>query len=225
MSYGKKCNIIFIRKVHKRLEELEERYKEEQYKDWKPQTKAEKVNQELMNNFCVDVRQIERWKKIVETVDTIKTSESDTGVVPEEIPPTMLHEISRAPKEKQVELAKEVLQQKLSKRETKALVDKELGIEKVKQEEKKVERTKEVEEKRVRVREATLEDDWKKFTGINKLDAFLNDSLDSLESFIEVSIAENCHAVTSRLMEIKGMVAIFHSEISDIKNRREVKSS
>jgi FKBP-type peptidyl-prolyl cis-trans isomerase (trigger factor) len=53
MSYGKKCNLIFIRKVGNRLHELEEKYK-----DWTPKKRAAEINKELLINFCVEERQI-----------------------------------------------------------------------------------------------------------------------------------------------------------------------
>ena len=48
MSYGKKCNIIFIRKVRNRLEQFEE-----EYKDLSPKIRAAEINKRLLHDFCV----------------------------------------------------------------------------------------------------------------------------------------------------------------------------
>ena len=49
-----------MRKVAGRLEVLEERYK-----DLPPKQRAGKINEELMNTFCVGEREIRQWKRIV----------------------------------------------------------------------------------------------------------------------------------------------------------------
>jgi len=125
MSYGKKCNLVFIRKVGNRLHELEERYK-----DLPTQKRAEEINKELLHDFCVDERQIRRWKTIVETADSLENTKADIDVrqqIVKATRPTALYEIARLPKEKQVEVAQKVVTEKLTTRQTKALVQKALG--------------------------------------------------------------------------------------------------
>ena len=121
MSYGKKCNIIFIRKVRKRLEELEERYKNES-----PKIRAAKINEELIKNFCVDERQIRRWKQIVHAANNL-TDIDVREKITEALRPTNLYELAKLPQTQQSEVAKEIIKKQLTTRQTKALVKQILG--------------------------------------------------------------------------------------------------
>jgi len=57
---GRKCSIIFMRKVANRLEVLEERYK-----DLPHQERAKRINEQMLHEFCVGEREVKRWKSIV----------------------------------------------------------------------------------------------------------------------------------------------------------------
>lgn len=116
MSYGKKCNIIFIRKVRRRLEELEERYK-----NLTPKKRASAINIELLKDFCVDERQIRRWKRIVHVADNL-TDINVREKIAEAVRPTTLYEIAKLPEQKQVEVAKKVVEKNLTVKQTKKLV-------------------------------------------------------------------------------------------------------
>jgi N6-adenosine-specific RNA methylase IME4 len=116
MSYGKKCNIIFIRKVGNRLHELEEKYK-----DLSAQKRAEEINKQLLHDFCVEERQIQHWKRIVETADNLTENVFGEQIV-QQVRPSNLFEIAKLPIEKQVEVAQKVVTEKLTTRQTKALV-------------------------------------------------------------------------------------------------------
>ena len=117
MGYGKKCNLIFVRKVGKRLHELEEKYNSLTVKK-----RADEINKELLHDFCVDERQSLRWKRIVETADNLTDINVGENIV-EAIRPTTLYEIARLPKEKQVEVAKEVIAKQLTAQQTRNLVN------------------------------------------------------------------------------------------------------
>jgi len=121
MSYGKKCNIIFIRKVGNRLHELEEKYK-----DLPHQKRAEEINKQLLHDFCVEERQIQHWKRIVETADNLTENVFGEQIV-QQVRPSNLFEIAKLPKEKQVEVAQKIVTEKLTTRQTKALVRQALG--------------------------------------------------------------------------------------------------
>jgi len=54
---GRKCSIIFMRKVANRLEALEERYR-----DLSPKERASKINEQMLTDFCVNLREVQRWK-------------------------------------------------------------------------------------------------------------------------------------------------------------------
>jgi N6-adenosine-specific RNA methylase IME4 len=121
MSYGKKCNIIFVRKVGNRLNELEEKYKGLTVKK-----RAAEISKELLHDFCVEERQMRRWKQIVETADNLQNTLTDINVrenIVEAIRPTTLYEIARLPKGKQVEVAKEVIDKQLTAQQTRNLVN------------------------------------------------------------------------------------------------------
>jgi len=109
-----------MRKVANRLAVLEERYKE-----LSPKERARKINNELMNTFCVGEREIRRWKGIV----NITTKHADNIVREKavQIPPTHLVEIAKLPEDKQKEVIEEVADGKLSYLQTALLVQKMLG--------------------------------------------------------------------------------------------------
>lgn len=121
MRYGKKCNIIFIRKVGNRLHELEEKYK-----DLTPKKRADEINKQMLHDFCVDDRQIRSWKRIVETADNLAAINCRENIV-EAIRPTTLYEIARLPKDKQIETAQKVVTDKLTAQQTKTLINQALG--------------------------------------------------------------------------------------------------
>ncbi len=118
MSYGKKCNIIFIRKVRRRLEELEERYKH-----LSPKKRAAEINKGLLKDFCVNERQIHQWKRIIKTADNLSANVR-TEAVAQAVRPSALYEIAKLPEPKQIEVAKKVVEKKLTVRETRKLVKK-----------------------------------------------------------------------------------------------------
>jgi len=115
---GRKCSIIFMRKVANRLEVLEERYKK-----LLPKERAGKINEELMNVFCVGQSEIYAWKSIV------KTMAKDTTNIRSEpqLPPTHYLEIAKLPEEKQKEVIEEVASKNLTYQETKELVAEKTG--------------------------------------------------------------------------------------------------
>jgi len=121
MSYGKKCSIIFIRKVRNRLEQFEE-----EYKDLSPKIRAAEINKRLLHDFCVGESQILRWKQIVKTADNLTRNVADENII-QEIEPSILFEIARLPEEKQAEIARRVVADKLTFRQTKTLVQQMLG--------------------------------------------------------------------------------------------------
>jgi hypothetical protein len=121
MSYGKKCNIIFIRKVANRLHELEEKYK-----DSTPKKRADEINKQLLLNFCVDEQQIRKWKRIVKTADNLARIDARENLA-EAIRPTALYAIAQLPEDKQVDAAHEIISKRLTTRQTKAFVKQALG--------------------------------------------------------------------------------------------------
>jgi len=108
--------------VRKRLEDLEEKYK-----DLSSKKMAAKINKELQNDFCVDLRQLQNWKLVVKTVDNLNKSGFDEINFVEKIAPTILHEIAKAPEEKQVEIAEKVIEENLTVEETREEVAKAKG--------------------------------------------------------------------------------------------------
>jgi len=126
MSYGKKCNIIFIRKVQNRLEQI----LKEVDPNLSPRKQAAEINKQLLHDFCVDERQIQKWKKIVETANTLQDTFSEVNFgknIVEAIRPTTLYEIAHLAKEQQPEIAKTIVEKQLTTRQTKALVKQVLG--------------------------------------------------------------------------------------------------
>jgi N6-adenosine-specific RNA methylase IME4 len=117
MSYGKKCNIIFVRKVGNRLHDLEEKYK-----DLSPKKRATEINKELLTDFCVNDTQMYRWKQIIKTADNLTPINGTENLVTA-IRPTTLYEIARLPEGKQVEVAKEVIEKQLTAQQTRNLVN------------------------------------------------------------------------------------------------------
>lgn len=100
--------------MRRRLEELEEKYK-----DLNHQQRAQKINEELLNNFCVGVREIRIWKRVIKTADRLK---GENVFTPEKIAPMTLHEIAKLPEQKQLEVAKKVAEKNLTVKQTKKLV-------------------------------------------------------------------------------------------------------
>ena len=121
MSYGKKCNIIFIRKVANRLHELEEKHK-----DLTPKERAAEINKQLLTDFCVDEKQIQKWKRIVKTADNLTRIDASENLATA-IRPTALYAIAQLPEDKQVEAAQKIVADKLTTRETRTLVQQMIG--------------------------------------------------------------------------------------------------
>ena len=124
MSYGKKCNIIFIRKVRNRIKELEERYK-----DLDPRERAGKINQELASFFCVEPRQITNWK-IAERISSALSKEEAFKEIDflGLLSPTILIQLNRLKtRDDLIKVAKKAIEEKLTVREVKALVNEMLG--------------------------------------------------------------------------------------------------
>lgn len=115
---GRKCSIIFMRKVANRLAMLEERYKE-----LSPKVRASKINEQMLTDFCVNLREVQRWKRIV----TVAKAHSDNIVVESPLPPSHYEEIAKLPDEKQKEVIEEVAEKKLTYQETALLVQQTLG--------------------------------------------------------------------------------------------------
>jgi len=97
---GRKCSIIFMRKVASRLTVLEERYKDKPH-----QERAKLINEQMLEEFCVGEREIKRWKSIVKVA-----TRDDINVI---LPPTHLMEIVRLPEEKQRQVIEEVANKNL----------------------------------------------------------------------------------------------------------------
>lgn len=117
---GRKCSLIFMRKVANRLEILEERYR-----DLPPKERAGKINEELMATFCVGEREIRRWKRIVNV-----TRQHEDNIVPEiPLPPSHYMEIAKLPEEKQAEIIEQVAKENLTYKQTALLVNKVLNKE------------------------------------------------------------------------------------------------
>lgn len=116
---GRKCSLIFMRKVTGRLEVLEERYK-----DLSPKQRAAKINEEMLSTFCVGEREVERWKRIV----TVMKSHADdiVGIANSkiELHPYHYEEVARVPEERQEEVIKEIQDKQLTVKETRFIVDK-----------------------------------------------------------------------------------------------------
>lgn len=112
---GRKCSLIFMRKVANRLAVLEERYKNEN-----PQTRAKKINEELMQTFCVGRQEIKEWKRIVNVM------KSQCRDIPT-LPPSHYSEIAKLPKDKQQEIIEKVANENLTYQETALLVQQTLG--------------------------------------------------------------------------------------------------
>lgn len=107
-----------MRKVASRLEALEERYK-----DLPPKERAGKINQEMLNDFCVKEREIKNWKRIVNLA-----KQHEALKCPENLPPpTHLREIARLPDEKQKEIIEKVQKENLTAKQTEVLVKEILG--------------------------------------------------------------------------------------------------
>lgn len=118
---GRKCSIIFMRKVANRLAVLEERYKA-----LSPKERARKINDEMLNVFCVGEREIQQWKRIVNL-----TKQHDEHMFAEmaiQVPSSHLREIARLPEEKQEEVLDQVINNKMSFQATALLVQQTLGI-------------------------------------------------------------------------------------------------
>ena len=109
---GRKCSLIFMRKVANRLVVLEERYK-----DLKPKERARKINEQLRGNFCVARAQMFNWKRVV---NIAKTHSLDIYT---EISPSHLMEVARLPDDKIDFLLREIKEKKLSVKKTRTLVD------------------------------------------------------------------------------------------------------
>jgi N6-adenosine-specific RNA methylase IME4 len=114
---GRKCSIIFMRKVANRLEVLEERYK-----DLPHQERAKKINEEMMETFCVGEREIKRWKTIVKVA-----TKGDHMVI---LPPSHYREIARLPEEIQEEVIQKVQNENLTVKQTSLMVNSILNEEK-----------------------------------------------------------------------------------------------
>ena len=115
---GRKCSLIFMRKVAGRLEVLEERYK-----DLPPKQRAGKINEELMNTFCVGEREIRQWKRIVHVA-----KQDAEHMFREPLPPSHYREIAKLPEEQQKEAIAEVAEKNLTYKQTAVLVDEKLGL-------------------------------------------------------------------------------------------------
>jgi len=111
---GRKCSIIFMRKVANRLAVLEERYK-----DLPHQERARKINVDMVETFCVGEREIKQWKSIVR----VATKGENICT----LPPSHYIEIAKLPEEKQKEVINEVADKNLTYQETKELVTEKLG--------------------------------------------------------------------------------------------------
>ena len=107
-----------MRKVSNRIVVLEERYK-----DLSPKQRAVKINEQLLEDFCVAERQIQNWKRVV----NIATAHS--ADICAEISPSHLMEIAKLPDDKIEVAIKEVKDKQLTVKETALLVDKLLGKE------------------------------------------------------------------------------------------------
>ena len=110
---GRKCSLIFMRKVENRLKVLEERYK-----DLRPKQRAGKINEELMTTFCVGENEIINWKRIVNTANKDVTNICDEP----RLSPTHYLEIAKLPEEKQPEIIEKAAKENLTYRETALLV-------------------------------------------------------------------------------------------------------
>jgi len=107
-----------MRKVANRLGVLEERYK-----DLPPKARADKINAELRNVFCVGSQEITNWKRIVNTMK--QDTQNILCIGNDEIPklsPTHYLEIAKLPEEKQPEIIEKVANENLNYRETALLV-------------------------------------------------------------------------------------------------------
>jgi N6-adenosine-specific RNA methylase IME4 len=114
---GRKCSIIFMRKVANRLEVLEERYK-----DLSPKERAGKINEQMLSEFCVGEREIRQWKRIV------NVAKQDTEhMFREPLHPSHYREIAKLPEERQKEAIEEIAEKKLTYLETKELITEKLG--------------------------------------------------------------------------------------------------
>ena len=111
---GRKCSLIFMRKVANRLAVLEERYK-----DLPHQERARKINVDMVETFCVGEREIKQWKSIVR----VATKGENICT----LPPSHYIEIAKLPEEKQKEVINEVADKNLTYQETKELVTEKLG--------------------------------------------------------------------------------------------------
>jgi N6-adenosine-specific RNA methylase IME4 len=112
-----------MRKVANRLTVLEERYKDLSAKD-----RARKINDEMLSVFCVGEREIQNWKRIVTL--TKEHGEINFAEKVTEVQPTQLMEIVKLPEEKQKEVLEQVIEEKLTVQETKALVQQTLAHDK-----------------------------------------------------------------------------------------------
>ena len=115
---GRKCSVIFVRKVANRLQVLEERYK-----NLSPKQRAGKINEELMLTFCVGKSEIIRWKQIVNLAKSHARNIADESV----LQPSHYLEIAKLPEEKQSDIIEKVANEKLTYQQTALLVQQTLG--------------------------------------------------------------------------------------------------
>jgi len=118
---GRKCSIIFMRKVANRLEVLEERYK-----DLSPKLRAGKINEQLLSEFCVGRSEMFKWKQAVKIMEKSKNV-SLINETEDVIQPTHAMEIARLPEEKQEEAIQKVQKENLTVKQTELLVKEVLG--------------------------------------------------------------------------------------------------
>jgi len=111
---GRKCSLIFMQKVANRLQVLEERYKNLSVKE-----RARKINDEMLNVFCVGEREIQNWKRIV----TLAKQHDEHMFVEKSEFPSHLREIARLPEENQKEAIEKVEHEKLTVKQTSLLVN------------------------------------------------------------------------------------------------------
>lgn len=119
----KKCSIIFMRKVERRLNELEE-----QLKELKPKERATEINKQLLRDFCVGRSEMFEWKKLIRLLQQNPPGWTEMENLP---PPKHLMEIAKMPEEKQKEVIEEVKSKNLSKEQTILLVQEKLGKKKL----------------------------------------------------------------------------------------------
>jgi len=107
-----------MRKVANRLAVLEERYK-----DLSPKQRASKINEELMQTFCVGKNEIIRWKQIVNVAKSHITNIGDEKL----LQPSHYIEIAKLPEEKQSDIIEKVANENLTYQQTALLVQQILG--------------------------------------------------------------------------------------------------